>query len=69
MSYSIRYQQRPGGAESQHWTASLIEAKQHAIDAVRSGTAERAEIRDALGKVVFEYPDQGDARLEVEGTS
>jgi hypothetical protein len=58
MSYSIRYQQTPAGPESQHWTASLIEAKQHATEVVRSGTAERAEIRDANGKVVFRYPDQ-----------
>lgn len=55
MTYLVRYRQGEG-PPSEHWIETLIEAKQQAVDAVGSGAAKRAEIRDAAGKVVFYYP-------------
>ena len=57
MSYSIRYRQRAGSVASEHWTATLIEAKDHAMSAVTSGAAKRAEVRNASGRLVFHYPN------------
>ena len=57
MTFSIRYRQAPSGAESQHWTASLTEAKLHANEVVTTGSAERAEVRDADGKLVYRFPE------------
>ncbi len=56
MTYLIRYKQMPGGADSQHWTASLTEAKLHASEVVASGFAAHAEVRDEAGKVVYRFP-------------
>lgn len=58
MTYLVRYRQGEGPA-SEHWIETLIEAKQQAVDAISSGAAKRAEIRDAAGKVVFCYPPEG----------
>jgi hypothetical protein len=43
--------------ESQHWTASLFEAKRHASEVVASGSAEQAEVLNRVGKVVYRFPE------------
>jgi hypothetical protein len=57
MSYTISYLRR-GRDEigSERWQRGLEEAKAHAKKAVLVGTAERAEIRDESGALVFHYP-------------
>ena len=57
MTYTIRYQQAQGEGGGQHWTASLLEAKLHASEVVKSGSAERAEVADAAGQVVYRFPE------------
>ena len=57
MTFSVRYRQVPSGAESQHWIASLTEAKLHASEVVTSGSAERAEVRDQMGQLIYQYPE------------
>jgi hypothetical protein len=56
MTYTIRYFQdgRPTGDE--HWTGIYGEAKALAENAVTTGTAERVEILDATGQLVFHHP-------------
>lgn len=60
MSYTIKYQQAVGGSGGQHWTASLFEAKLHASEVVNSGSAQRAEVTDSTGKVVYRFPEASD---------
>lgn len=56
MTYTIRYYQdaRPTGDE--HWTGIFGEAKALAENAVGSGTADRVEILDEAGQLLFHYP-------------
>ena len=63
MTYTILYQQMPSGAESQHWTKHLLEAKLHAREVVTCGSAESAEVRDARGKVVYRFPEDEPASV------
>lgn len=58
MTYSIRFREISGLVASEHSTASLVGARRVAVDAVDSGAAKHAEIRDAEGKIIFEYPDE-----------
>lgn len=58
LTYSIRFRQISGFVASEHSTASLAGAKRVAVDAVNSGAAKHAEIRDATGKIIFQYPDE-----------
>lgn len=56
MTYTIRYYQdaRPTGDE--HWTGIYGEAKALAENAVATGAAERVEILDEAGQLVFHHP-------------
>jgi hypothetical protein len=56
MTYTIRYFQdsRPTGDE--HWTGIYGEAKALAENAVESGAADRVEIVDEAGQLVFHHP-------------
>lgn len=56
MTYTIRYYQdaRPTGDE--HWTGIYGEAKALAENAVASGSADRVEILDEAGQLVFQHP-------------
>ena len=56
MTYTIRYYQdaRPTGDE--HWTGIYGEAKALAENAVETGAADRVEILDEAGQVVFHHP-------------
>ena len=60
MSYTIKYQQAVGGSGGQHWTTSLLEAKLHAREVVDSGSAQRAEVTDSTGRVVYRFPEPND---------
>ena len=56
MTYTIRYFQdsRPTGDE--HWTGIFGEAKALAMNAVESGAADRVEILEEAGQLVFHHP-------------
>ena len=55
MEYTLSYIQR-GKASTEAWVGSFAEAKAHAKKAVLLGSADRTEIRDNAGKLVFHYP-------------
>lgn len=56
MPYSISYLHRGENVATESWDRGLEEAKAVAKRAVLVGTAERSEIRDADGKLIFHFP-------------
>ena len=56
MTYTIRHFEgdRPTGDE--HWTGIFGEAKALAENAVATGSAQRVEVLDEAGQLVFHYP-------------
>ena len=57
MPYVISYMQNGGSLiGSEAWPRGFEEAKAHAKKAVLVGTAERVEIRDEGGSLVYHYP-------------
>lgn len=60
MAYSVKFHEISGLVTNEHSTPSLVGAKRVAVDAVNSGAARRAEIRDDEGRVIFEYPGDED---------
>jgi hypothetical protein len=57
MSYFVIFHKISGLVSSEVATPSLAAARRLAIDGVESKAAERAEIVDAQGRIIFEYPD------------
>gem|GEM_PF-6986801 len=56
MSYAITYIHLGDLVASECWQRGFEEAKAHAKKAVLVGNAQRVEIRDQPGKLVFQYP-------------
>ena len=56
MSYTIDYLTDDRVTGSEHWTDSLELARDLAKESVASGTADRVEIRDESGALVFHHP-------------
>ena len=56
MAYSIEYYDLKGQTASEPWTGRFEAAKNHARNAVETGCATRAEVRDASGALIFHYP-------------
>jgi len=57
MAFTIKYYEagRPTGDE--HWTGIFGEARALAQNAVTTGAAEKVEIRDEAGQLIFQYPE------------
>jgi hypothetical protein len=56
MAYLIRYFQNSRPTGDEHWTGIFGEAKALAGNAVKTGAAQRVEILDEDGQIVFHYP-------------
>ena len=54
-NYKIIYH-RATGVAADLWPGPFSSARAHAKEAVDKGNAERAEVRDEAGQMVFEYP-------------
>jgi hypothetical protein len=55
MPYTIRYY-REGSRLDEEWRGPLSEAKDLAVGAVAVGDADKTEIRDTKGQLIFHYP-------------
>jgi hypothetical protein len=60
LAYSVKFHEISGLVGNEHSTPSLVGARRVAVDAVQSGAAKRAEVRDEEGKIIFEYPGDED---------
>lgn len=58
MTYLTRFHQISGLVPTERSSTSLAAAKRWVIDAVDSGAARKADIRDSEGTVLFRYPDE-----------
>jgi hypothetical protein len=56
MTYTITYLENSRPTGSEHWAGSFSEAKELAVKAVTTGCAERSEIRDDAGNLMFHHP-------------
>jgi hypothetical protein len=56
MAYAIDFFERGQSAVTEHWPRGFDAAKEHAKNVVLTGCAERAEIHDESGKLLFHYP-------------
>ena len=56
MTYAIDLLERGRSAATEYWAGGFDVAMERAKNAVLTGCAERAEIRDESGKVLFHYP-------------
>jgi hypothetical protein len=56
MRYAIDLLENSRNVWTEFWPGSFDEAKEHAREAVKSGCAERAEIRDESGNLRFHFP-------------
>jgi hypothetical protein len=56
MTYAIDLLERGRSAATEYWASGFDSAKEYARNAVVTGCAERAEIRNESGKLLFHYP-------------
>jgi hypothetical protein len=56
MTYAIDLLERGRSAATEYWAGGFDAAKEHAENAILTGCAERVEIRDERGKLLFHYP-------------
>ena len=56
MTYAIDLLIRGRSAATEYWASRFDDAKVYAKNAVLTGCAERVEIRDESGKLLFHYP-------------
>jgi hypothetical protein len=56
MTYAIDFLKGGRSAATEYWSGRFDAAKEYAKNAVLTGCAERAEIRDESGKWLFHYP-------------
>jgi hypothetical protein len=56
MTYTILYYQEARPTGDEHWTGIFGEAKALAEHAVETGVADRVEILDEAGQLVFHHP-------------
>ena len=57
MAYTISYLQNSLETGSEHWTDTLAAAQDRARTAVALGAADRVEVRDETGSLVFHHPE------------
>jgi hypothetical protein len=55
--FSIRFREISGLVPPECWAMSAGAAKRIALDALNSGAAKRAEIRDQSGNLILELPE------------
>lgn len=58
LSYLVSFHQISGLVPPERSSTSLAAGKRWAVDAVNSGAARKAEIRDSHGNLLFRYPDE-----------
>jgi hypothetical protein len=56
MTYAIDLLEGGRSAATEYWPGRFDAAKEQAKNAVLTGCAERVEIRDESGKLLFHYP-------------
>lgn len=56
--FSIRFYEISGLVPPERSAVSASAAKRIALDALNSGAAKRAEIRDQNGNLILEFPDE-----------
>ena len=59
MPYTLVYIQKEKVSGTEPWPGKLIDAQDHAHKAIANGAADRVEIRDGNGELVFRHPRAG----------